>query len=291
MVKQGNSEQHYRDRVARVVAAIVRDPIAAHALDDLAAIAHFSPFHFHRIYRGVTGETIAATVRRLRLARAAQLLAAGDESVTQVALAVGYDSPQAFSRAFREFAGIAPRAFQQQRGFAGLGLVARPPGEGKRGRRELAVEIVERVPQRVWALVHRGPASTIPHTWWQLMQTAGSWPVRGRLGIARGDGAEGSHSPDGGFEYHAAVVLDGEPQKADGLVSVGVAGGRYAQHTLIGPYTQINAAIGALYSAWLPHSGFEPDDRPMLEVYHSPHDTPPLDQRTDLLIPIREMSP
>jgi AraC family transcriptional regulator len=291
MAKRSDSEQHYRDRVARVVAAVVSHPTAAHGLDDLAAIAHFSPFHFHRIYRGITGETVAATVRRLRLARAAQLLAAGEESVTQVALAVGYDSPQAFSRAFREFAGIAPRAFQQQRGFAGLGLMAQPPEADERGPRELAVEIVERAPQRVWALVHRGPASTITHTWWRLMQAAGRWPVRGRLGIARGDGAEGTDSPDGGFEYHAAVAIDSEPPKAGVLVPVELAGGRCAQHTLMGPYTQINAAIGALYSVWLPRSGFEPDHRPVLEVYHSAPDAAPQDLRTDLLIPIRELRP
>ena len=291
MVKRSDPEQHYRDRVARVVAAIVSDPTAAHGLDGLAAIAHFSPFHFHRIYRGITGETVAATVRRLRLARAAQLLAAGDESVTQVGMAVGYDSPQAFSRAFREFVGIAPRAFQRQRGFAGLELVAQPPDGAARGPRELAVELVERAPQRVQALVHRGPASTIAHTWWCLMQTAGRWPVRGRLGIARGDGVEGVDSPDGGFEYHAAVVLEGGPPETGVLVPVEVAGGRYAQHRLVGPYTQINAAIGALYSVWLPHSGFEPDDRPVLEVYHSAPETAPQDLRTDLLIPIRELRP
>lgn len=290
-MKRADSEQSYRDRVARVVAAIVSNPTAAHSLDELATIAHFSPFHFHRIYRGITGETVAATVRRVRLARAAQLLAAGVETVTQVAMTVGYDSPQAFSRAFREFAGMAPRAFQQQRGFAGLGLASPPRAAGATPARELAVEVVVRAPQRVHALVHRGPASTIPHTWWRLMQIAGEWPVRGCIGVATGDGDEGTESPDHGFVYQAAVVLEGEPPRPSEFVPIEVAGGRYAQHTLTGPYTQINAAVAALYAAWLPQSGFEPDDRPVLEVYHSPFDTPPQDLRTDLLIPIRDLNP
>ena len=289
-MKRAHPEQNYRDRVARVVAAIVSDPIATRSLDELAAIAHFSPFHFHRIYRGVIGETIAATVRRLRLARAAQLLAAGVETVTQVAMAVGYGSPQAFSRAFREFAGTAPRAFRQQRGFAGLGLASLPRASDIPAACDLAVEVVVRAPQRVHALALRGPASTIPHTWWRLMQIAGAWPVRGRIGVATADGDEGSEFPDGGFVYHASVVLESEPAQASELVSIEVAGGRYAQHTLTGPYTQINAAISALYAAWLPQSGFEPDDRPVIEVYHSSFDTPPQDLRTDLLIPIRDLS-
>ena len=291
MTKRNDSEPHYRERVARVVAAIVSDPTAAHSLEQLATIAHFSPFHFHRIYRGVTGETVAATVRRLRLARAAQLLAAGDESVTQVAMAVGYDSPQAFSRAFREFAGMAPREFQQQRGFAGLGLAAWPRAVGAAAASELAVELIERAPQRAHALVHRGPASTIPHTWWRLMQLAGSRTVRGCFGVASGDGDDGTESPDGGFVYHAALAFnDDEHLPTDELVPMALAGGRCAQHTLLGPYTQINAAISALYAVWLPQSGFEPDDRPVIEVYHAPLDAAPQALRTDLLIPIRDLS-
>ena len=59
-----SADQHYRDRVARVIAHIVAHPLAAHRLEDLAAIAHFSPFHFHRVYSSIAGETVAATVRR-----------------------------------------------------------------------------------------------------------------------------------------------------------------------------------------------------------------------------------
>ena len=289
MTQRPEAEQRYRERVARVLAALVGDPLSAHPLDELAALAHFSPFHFHRVYQGVIGETVVATVRRLRLARAAQLLAAGRDSVTQVAMAVGYDSPQAFSRAFRDYAGIAPRAFQQQRGFAGLGLAMQPQSTHERGPRELAVQLIERAPQRVHALLHRGPASTIPHTYWRLMKLAAGWPVRGCIGIGRGDGDDGSTSPDGGFVYHAALALDGEPPPGTELVAMELAGGRFAQHTLIGPYTQINAAVTALYAAWLPQSGYEPDDRPVLEIYHSPFDTPAHQLRTDLLIPVRDL--
>jgi len=283
-------ERRYRERIGRAVAAIVADPLAEHTLESLAALAHFSPFHFHRIYSGVIGETVAATVRRLRLARAAQALAVGRDSVTQVALASGYTSPQAFSRAFRDFAGLTPRAFQRQRGLGGLGAAA-PLGERSSEAPEaLAVDVIERGPQRVHALVHRGPASTIPHTWWRLMRIAARWPVRARVGIGSGDGSDAGTSPDGGFRYHAAVALDGDPPATRlPLKAIDLPGGRYSRHALIGPYTQIDVAISALYASWLPHSGYEPDDRPLLQLYHSPHDTPAHQLRTDLLLPIRPL--
>ena len=56
-----STEQDYRARVARVVAAIVADPLSEHRLEDLAAIAHFSPFHFHRVYASIVGETVSST--------------------------------------------------------------------------------------------------------------------------------------------------------------------------------------------------------------------------------------
>ena len=57
MTSPAPAEQRYRERVARAVAAIVADPMAGHRLEDLARLAHFSPFHFHRVYHCAVGET------------------------------------------------------------------------------------------------------------------------------------------------------------------------------------------------------------------------------------------
>jgi AraC family transcriptional regulator len=92
-----STERDYARRIARVIEAIVADPGAPHTVDSLAAVAHLSPYHFHRIYRALTGESIAATVQRVRLAQAAHGLARADDSVTSIALEAGYDSPQAFA--------------------------------------------------------------------------------------------------------------------------------------------------------------------------------------------------
>ncbi len=99
----------------------VFDYIRAHLLDDLkldvlAQVAHFSPFHFHRIFSAMTGETINDCVRRLRLERAVALMQAQpDLSITQVALESGFVRVETFSRAFRKQYGIAPRTWDRQR--------------------------------------------------------------------------------------------------------------------------------------------------------------------------------
>lgn len=276
------AEQNYRDRVARVIAHIVAHPLAAHRLEDLAAIAHFSPFHFHRVYSSIAGETVAATVRRVRLALATRLLEQGGQSITQVALEVGYDSPQAFTRAFSQFTGQSPRAFQ--RDMHCLHLTPRAPSANATAAQTLPVQIVERPAQRLHALRHQGPPSTIPHTQRRLHLQCGQRALH-RLGASCGD----PQDVGGGFRYYAAVVLPEPLSVADGgLERLDIPAGLYARHTLTGPYTRINAALAAIHTRWLPASGYEPDDRPTLEHYlNSPRNAAQTDLRTDLLIPIR----
>ena len=85
------------------------------SLDEVAREAHFSPFHFHRLFRGLTGETVRGYVRRLRLERAAHRLVQGEDEILGVALDAGYGSHEAFTRAFREHFGTAPSVFRTER--------------------------------------------------------------------------------------------------------------------------------------------------------------------------------
>ena len=99
----------YDTRLNRVV-----DYIYAHLdedirFDDLAEVACLSPYHWHRIYAVIRGETIAATVRRLRLLRAADRLANSSESIEIIAERAGYGALDAFARTFKE-TGVLPAA-------------------------------------------------------------------------------------------------------------------------------------------------------------------------------------
>ena len=84
------------------------------SLDSLASVAGFSPFHFHRIFTSLTGETINDAVGRLRLERAVALLkAAPHTSITHVALECGFNSASSFSRAFKKRYGISARSWDR----------------------------------------------------------------------------------------------------------------------------------------------------------------------------------
>jgi AraC family transcriptional regulator len=102
----------YGRRIARVADYIAENLDAGLDVERLAAVAYFSPWHFHRIYRETTGETVADTVRRLRLHRAAVELTRDDTPLGQVAKRAGYGTLAAFSRAFSADYGVPPGAYR-----------------------------------------------------------------------------------------------------------------------------------------------------------------------------------
>jgi AraC family transcriptional regulator len=99
---------------------LVLDYIRAHVADDLsldrlADVAAFSPFHFHRIFTALVGETVNQCARRLRLERAAALLKADPRmSIGMAALECGFESPSGFSRAFKRHFGITAREWDRR---------------------------------------------------------------------------------------------------------------------------------------------------------------------------------
>ena len=85
-------------------------------LEDAAREVELSPFHFLRIFRSVTGVTPHQYLVRLRLRRAAKLLAEGAMPVTEVALEAGFGDLSNFVRTFGRAAGVSPARFSKERG-------------------------------------------------------------------------------------------------------------------------------------------------------------------------------
>ncbi|MFT4067138.1 MAG: GyrI-like domain-containing protein [Paraburkholderia sp.] len=310
-----------------MVETILLEPGAPHTLESLAAVAHMSPYHFHRVYRALMGESVVETVKRLRLAEAAQRLTDAAR-VTAVAHDAGYDSPQAFARAFRGFTGVSPSEFRARQrhlvahpcsGAAMSGspassarrraLQAREATHGASGMPEPPeVEVAELAPLDVLCLRHDGPVATIGQTFRTLMEMlrcADDPLPHQRIGICARDAAG-----PGGFRYHAGIAAAPQAGLADALARLGesgrmaqmaqeeraqhveplrLEGGLYAVHRLVGPYALISPTFRALNSGWLPRSGYTRDRRPALELYRSSPDAGPQHTCvTDLLIPIRK---
>jgi len=119
-MKEETSED-YRTRMLRVLVHIQQNLDAPLPLEELAAIALFSPFHFHRIFRGLIGELVKEHVRRLRLERAAHRLRHTGQQITEIALDAGYQTLESFTRAFHRMFSQSPSEFRARHGVVAYG--------------------------------------------------------------------------------------------------------------------------------------------------------------------------
>src|SRR5580658_9850176 len=108
---QANGE--YAQRINRVIDYLRVNLDRQVKLKELAKVACFSEFHFHRIFRAVSGETLSNFTNRLRLEKAARLLRYSDQSLTDIALDCGFSSSATFSRAFRSGYDTSPSQFRK----------------------------------------------------------------------------------------------------------------------------------------------------------------------------------
>jgi AraC family transcriptional regulator len=105
----------YVHRVNRAIDHVTRNLGEPLQLEDVARVACFSPYHFHRIFRALVGETLHAFVKRVRLERAVYLMSHDGASLTDIALRCGFSSSSDFSRSFRSHYGVPPSVFDVER--------------------------------------------------------------------------------------------------------------------------------------------------------------------------------
>jgi len=108
-------QEDYSKRINNVFSYIDEHLDAELSLEILAAVAHYSPYHFHRIFKAITNETLNTYISRKRIEKAASVLIYKKEiSITDLAFRYGFNSNAAFTRAFKNYYGISPSAFKKQ---------------------------------------------------------------------------------------------------------------------------------------------------------------------------------
>ena len=276
----------YQERILRAQVHVQRHLGEELALDDLAVVAGFSPYHFHRIFRGITGESVAEYIRRLRLERAAHRLRLEEIPVTDLAFDAGYDSHEAFTRAFHTMFGMSPSQFRAERRPAPETSASRPnsppPDEPD------PVEIRTLGPMHVAFVRHIGPYNQVGPTWGKLMSWAGMRGLLGPdshiLGIVHDDPRI---TPADKVRYDAAVTVPPGVTPEGEVGVTDLSGGSYATILHRGHYDTIGESYDMLCGVWLPQSGREVRDEPAFEVYlNSPLNTAPQDLLTIIHLPV-----
>ena len=285
MAPRARTGRDYATRIARAMALIAARPEDPPSLEALADAAAFSPFHFHRVYRAIAGETPAQTAARARLTGAAVALLKTADPVAQVGRRAGYGSQAAFTRAFRAAYGMPPAAYRAR---GGLGIPS--PHDTPQEDSMHTVRITRTEPLRLAALAHRGAFDGIGAAFDRLMAWGGG---RGLIGADTRFIAlyldDPTSVPEAALRSEAGFTVGPEVTGESEVRIIEVpAFARVAALRFQGPYAELEPIYGWLYGTWLPASGEEPADAPVMEEYlNDCRSLPPAEWLTDILLPLK----
>jgi AraC family transcriptional regulator len=303
----------------------VADYIRAHlngdlCLDTLARVANFSPYHFHRIFRGMTGETLNTFIRRIRAEAAAMKLINNPKmTITSIAMHCGFSSSAAFAREFKTFSGMSASQFrnggqQSLRKIREVGskidqsvrkngkdtVLASSYTEGViqtlRRRRasmiEMNVEVKELPELQVAYIRHIGPYHGIPEAFKKLDRWAGprgliNFPETKFLGVYH-DNPE--ITEESKLRSSACITVPEDTPIEGEVGKMTIPGGLFAVAHVEINEDQYAEAWDKLMGEWFPESGYQPDDRMCYELYlNDPKQHPQGKHIVDICEPVRPL--
>jgi len=281
----------YSERITRVCEYIQQnldEPLSLAALSEVAA---FSKYHFHRVFTCITGISVAKFILLTRLRRASFRLAfQGEIQVIDIALEAGFESPEAFSRAFKRVFGQTPSQFRaspewpQWHSKFQFNL---PP----KGNDSMQVNIVEFPETKVALIKHCGPHDQVFDTVAKFIawrKDTGLSPIKSSktFGIPRND-PRTTAPQDCRFDVCGTTEVD-VPENAYGVSTDVIPGGRCAVIQHRGTRDFMEETILHLYREWLPQSGQELRDFPCYFHYlNFIHQVDESDLLTDIYLPLK----
>ena len=237
------------------------------SLDCVARAAGVSRFYVVRAFSFATGRSVMGYVRGRRLTEAARLLADGVPDILSVALAAGYGSHAAFTRAFGDQFGLTPETVRAQRHLGNLELVNpikldETPVEGleparfEHGKPLLIAGLSER---HTWET-----SKAIPAQWQRFVPHLGNIP--GELG---GSTFGVSYNGDdvGNFDYIAGTQMRDFSDLPATFSRLRIGPQRYAVFEHRGHISAIRRTQCTIWTRWLPASGYQVADAPSFERF------------------------
>jgi AraC family transcriptional regulator len=270
-------------------------------LEELAKVACFSEFHFHRIFGAVSGETLNNFTNRLRLEKAARLLRYSGKSLTDIALDCGFSSSATFSRAFRSGYDTSPSQFRKsgeikkskicKELFSGQQYLLPMSAEEKRAA--FPVRLID-VPERQVAYIRVTNAFEMERVL-AALKTMIEWAKSQDIfsqGILFGMSVDDPHvTPKHLYRYEVCFASSLPFQCMEGMSKLKMPAMRYAATKVSGDIRKVTTATDYLIRGWLIHSDYEPEHAPGLEIFLDKESATDWSHfELQLCIPVRKMA-
>lgn len=262
------------ERVQRAVDFIETHLQAELNTAEIAAAACYSSFHFQRLFRAVSGLSVQGYVRQRRLSEAARLLRDPACSVLDAALAYGYQSHEAFSRAFAASFGISPSECRRQPDvFVGQARMEFLPRQGDPG------QIAGKAPSirlhepclligKTWATsLEADYYADIGNFYREFGETESYLQIPNKAAPAWCYGASYDYHDNGDFAFLVGEQVTHLPEAMPaGFVALSLPGGYYAEFEAHGPVNTVQIVRDYIYGTWLPNARYERSDGPDFEI-------------------------
>jgi AraC family transcriptional regulator len=257
------------------------DYIEAHLAEDIAPgdvarHAGISQWHFQRIFKSLTNETLKMYIRSRRFAAALEMLEQADLPLIQIALASGFDTQESFTRAFKKAFDVTPGAYRKSRSVTRFARKARFDADYVRHLHQnvsIEPELYEQRPLRLVGMATRcfgtdsdksNFANAQPALWNAFLPRIGELDrvaPKMAYGVVR--------VPEEGdeLEYLAAFEVPPSAPIPSGMVVREVPGARYAKFVHRGPLSRLDQTLNYVYSSWLLASSMRHTGGSDLEIY------------------------
>jgi len=318
--------EEYTARVNRVIDYIEANISEELSLKELANVAHFSPFHFHRIFRGMVGETLNYFIQRIRVEKAAaKLVLNPKKSITEIAFECGFSSSSAFARSFRETYDMSASDWRsgghvhysknskvKSKDRQSVGNIGKDfdvslyynqdiknqlwGGTMKNKEIQTNVEVKDMPELHVGYIRHIGPYKGDQELFGRLFNKLMAWAgPRGLLRFPETQVITIYHdNPDitdeSRLRTDACITVPEDTQVEGEIGKAKIPAGKYAvAHFEITP-DQYQDAWNAVYGGWLPDSGYQPEDGPCYELYlNDPKQHPEGKHVVDICVPVKPL--
>ena len=305
------STQIYKTRIDKVIQYITFNLGEKLSLEKLAKEAYFSPFHFHRLFSAIIGETPNEFINRLRIEKAAgMLLYNPNNSITEIAIVCGFSSSASFSRSFKQYFGFSATELRKsgkskirqklskeckiitlRHDYLLTDQLNSQNNPNRRFSMDVKIKIMPEFRVAYMAQNEGYITEKIHKTWDQLCKWGAARDLLNQdtllIGISFDDP---EITPLNKCRYYACFTVPPEVQGDDQVGIYNIEGGKYAVYHFEGTEIQIMTTYKAVYGEWLPSSGYQPDDKPCYEIYLNNPDTDPEGKYfMDIYLPVKPL--
>ncbi len=258
-------------------------------VEKLCTSSGYSQVHLQRIFYYSTGQTIGQYIKGRRLSRAAEALSQTTVSILEIAMQWGYESQEAFTRAFKSMYHLTPGKYRRLGLKFALTRRKRLTRERIIGGIVMEPRIVSREAFKVVGLKYYGndPKNNCPQLWQEFMKRYAE--IKNAIPISESYGLMCTGEEDyvdGKFDYIASVAVSGLEDIPEGMVGAEVPAATYAVFTHKGKLDRIDDTYEYIYGTWFQNSEYEPVGSNEFELYDERY-TGNDDSEFDIYIPVK----